>query len=358
MTQAIILPYGCAFSSDQSNSIDIVVHELNRISRFKNDLTIVADHHPNPLSEIDVIQVRADGGRQARTCNVINALRKIDDLKLIECHQHIPTAAKIARAFPDIPSILYRHNKVNAKGWITGIPKRRQLSAFDRIVFVSQAAKKDFDRDYPMFSERSFAISNGIDTQRWYAPVDGKDRLLSFVGRPNSEKGFAQLCAGFDRILSDYPDWSALIIAGPWEETDYATNALEPVEQNHPDRVTAIRGTDLDAVIQHVKKSAISVVPSVYFETYGLVAAEAHAAGAAVVSSGTGGLPEVSGDHAVYLDAVTPEHIYRAVADLIDNPKKRIESAKAGQDYVRQHHDISVKTEKLDNLRDILINHY
>ncbi|MCP6769397.1 glycosyltransferase, partial [Klebsiella pneumoniae] len=80
---------------------------------------------------------------------------------------------------------------------------------------------------------------------------------------------------------------------------------LTPLQRFGP-RVAVLRSAALDQVREQMKSAAIAVTPSTWDEPFGLTAVEAHAAGAALISSGRGGLREASGDHAHYLEAVTP----------------------------------------------------
>jgi len=63
-----------------------------------------------------------------------------------------------------------------------------------------------------------------------------------------------------------------------------------------------------------------SVVASKWAEPFGRVTLEAHAGGAALISSGTGGLSEISGDAALYLEAVTGPVIASALCQLAGCP--------------------------------------
>ena len=54
-------------------------------------------------------------------------------------------------------------------------------------------------------------------------------------------------------------------------------------------------------------------------EGFGRTALEAQAAGAALVSSGSGALREVSGDSALYLDAVTAQAIADTTGRLMED---------------------------------------
>jgi glycosyltransferase involved in cell wall biosynthesis len=95
--------------------------------------------------------------------------------------------------------------------------------------------------------------------------------------------------------------------------------------------------------------AAIAVVPSKWAEPFGRTALEAHAGGAALISSGTGGLREASGEHAVYLPAVTEEAIAAALKALIEAPEQTEEMARKGMERAQETFSTELQAAKLDD---------
>ena len=101
-----------------------------------------------------------------------------------------------------------------------------------------------------------------------------------------------------------------------------------------------------------MKKAAIVVISSRLREAFPLSGLEAHLGGAALVSSGLGGLPEISGkEGALTLPEVSAEAIADAVTELAKNDEARLALAKRGQNYVLKHHNIKDRAAELDALR-------
>ena len=78
------------------------------------------------------------------------------------------------------------------------------------------------------------------------------------------------------------------------------------------------------------ERAAIAVVPSKWEEPFGRTALEAHAGGAALISSGTGGLAEVSGNAALILPEVSADAIGTALDRLVGDEALRVRLAEAG----------------------------
>ena len=83
-------------------------------------------------------------------------------------------------------------------------------------------------------------------------------------------------------------------------------------------------------------------------EPFGRTALEAHAGGAALISSGTGGLSEISGGAALTLPSVTPHSIAASIRTLIENSELRHRLAREGAERVRARFDIKTQSSRLD----------
>ena len=71
------------------------------------------------------------------------------------------------------------------------------------------------------------------------------------------------------------------------------------------------------------------------FEGFGLAIAEAMACGAPVVTSSEGAVPEVVGDHAVFIDGYSPEAIAAGVNALLSDPGRQRALSQGGPDRIR-----------------------
>ena len=78
-------------------------------------------------------------------------------------------------------------------------------------------------------------------------------------------------------------------------------------------------------------RAAIVVVPSRWQEPFGLVALEALASGAALICADRGGLREVAGDAAVYVDPDDPAALAAAIRALAADAARRAALGQAGR---------------------------
>jgi glycosyltransferase involved in cell wall biosynthesis len=78
-------------------------------------------------------------------------------------------------------------------------------------------------------------------------------------------------------------------------------------------------------------KASIVVVPSRWPEPFGLTALEAIASGAALITTGSGGLAEIAGDAAVYVPPNDPTALAAAIIALANDEPRRAALAAAGR---------------------------
>jgi glycosyltransferase involved in cell wall biosynthesis len=92
----------------------------------------------------------------------------------------------------------------------------------------------------------------------------------------------------------------------------------------------------------------VAVVPSNSLAPFGRTALAAHAGGAALISSGTGGLSEISGETALMLPEVSPEAIETALRRLLTDDAQRTRLARAGATRARELFDIRTQAAAMD----------
>lgn len=338
-----------------ANSMETVAHTLHAHSRLKGDVRIICDAGAQEPLENGLITVPTGLKRGAREQAVADAIRGLNP-NYIEYHQQLESAAGLARRFPDKVHVLYRHTRIKApRNPIERLRYERRLKAFDRLIFVSAAACAEFLADYPRFADKVSAICNPIDSADWRGDVENREKLILFSGRAIAEKGLEPFCTALAQVLDQSPDWRGALMLGDWERhKDWAQPVIQGLER-FGDRVEIHRSAPLDLVRETAKRAAIAVAPSYVAEALGLTALEAHAAGAALISSGRGGLREASGPHAVYVDPPEADGLAAAMAALIADPLHRTSLARFAQARVAQVHAAETRSAELDDFREALM---
>jgi glycosyltransferase involved in cell wall biosynthesis len=204
------------------------------------------------------------------------------------------------------------------------------------IIFVSKFCQDSFTHDWPEVQTPKAVVYNGLDFGAW-TQREEREKEIICVARSAPEKGIKEAAQAIAQILSQEKDWRArLILSEPQRFPEY-TQAVTEVIQNISSRAVVEHNLPLSAVKERCQRAAIAVVPSKWEEPFGRTAREAHAAGCAVVSSGTGGLAEISAKHALFLPKrFGPEDITSLLKKLIHDQALRARLAAAGRRHCQE----------------------
>ena len=348
-----VLPRGMRYARDAPTSIDSFVAEIAALSRHA--VTVFAEPGDPSLPAHRLVALPAPGvATTLRRARFMAAAvhRATDASPIVVVQQHLPSAAAVAARI-HAPVILQKHNFVRpprGDGWFAArgaALHRRQFARLAGLTFVSEAVRDAFARDWPNVATPRVVIPNGIDARLW-RPAQHREKTVLVVGRATPEKGLLEGAAGLARALADAPAWSATFaISEGARDPAYVAAvraALAPLgergrvfENVPPARVKVLNET-----------AAIALIPSRWPEPFGRTCLEAHAGGAAVVSSGTGGLGEISGDTALTLPAVEAEGIAAAVSHLMREPDLRTTRAAAGRERVVRLFDLRAVAARFD----------
>lgn len=332
--------------------MESVALTLNRWSRFAADVRFICDAGAEAPAEPErMLTMPADLGKAAHEAAVVARLQAFRP-DLIEYHQQLGCAAEIARRLPGVPQTLHRHTRIKPPSnpldrWRYG----RRLKVFDRLLFVSRAARDEFLADYPGFDDRAEVVCNPIDVEAWRGDVGRKEKLILFAGRAMADKGLDALCEALAATLDQAPQWRAALMLGDWERHRPWAQAHVDALARFGDRVEIVCSASPDQVRAAARRAAVAVVPSRVAEALGLAALEAHAAGAALISSGRGGLREASGPHAVFVDPPEAPTLATAMLALIGDDTLRLALAREGQAFVAHTHAPALRAAELDALR-------
>lgn len=193
-------------------------------------------------------------------------------------------------------------------------------------------------------------VRNGVDTTTFTAPERPDDGILSvvFVGRTIPDKGPDVLVDAVVRL--GRPDVRLDVVGG----AGFAPDApLTPYEVDLRRRADASAGTvrfrpfvERGALPAILGAADVAVVPSRWPDPCPLTVLEGMAAGAAVVASSMGGIPELLGDAGLAVPADDPGALAAALAGLADDPgelRRRQAASRAqaeARDWSRVHDEL------------------
>ena len=156
--------------------------------------------------------------------------------------------------------------------------------------------------------------------------LEEKDFIIVYSGRLTKEKGILQLIQAIKQ-LQDIPNLKLLIIgASSYGNDKYPTQFIEQLNrESEPikDQVIYTGFIDYQQVPAYLKMADIAVVPSIWEEPFGLTVIEAMAAGLPLITTRSGGIPEICDGVATIIERNhIVENLASAILDLYNHPEK------------------------------------
>ncbi|MBY8976983.1 glycosyltransferase family 4 protein [Rhodobacteraceae bacterium NNCM2] len=343
MTIAIVLPRNMHFGPARATSIDLVAHDAVAHSRYRDETVVICQQSDDYYDGFE-IRPYPGGSTRARVRQVAEILREIGP-SLIVVHQHLPSAAALARIFSETPVILHKHNFIEPVTWFRRMRRYRQLNRLAGIVFVSEACRTDFVRDFPGARARTFVAHNCLVPGDW-PPAPEKAREIVAIGRIEHRKGQVEIAEALSRVLPEFPDWRARFIGALEDDAEVATAFRRLVEASP--QIDWPGPVPFAEIVAATRRASIAVVNS-RKEAFGRVAIEAFAGEAALISSDCGGLKEVIGDAAAILHTGDADEIATHLRDLLGDQAKREELAQKGRQRFEELFTPAVTASQLDD---------
>lgn len=223
--------------------------------------------------------------------------------------------------------------------WVRGRAAGRFIDAFAAV--STQNARRAVARAY-LPAGKVAVIPNGIPVERFPAPPrpPRPGLRVAFAGQLIPAKGVMTLLRAVGRLRAA-GEQIALDVAGAGGQ-EAELKAFAAAERL--DGVLFLGHTD--AVPDLFAAADVVVVPSVWAEGFGLVAAEAMASGAAVVVSDAGALPEVVGPAGVVFRAGDDADLADKLLALARDPGRRADLGRAGRDRAVRLYSLEANAER------------
>jgi phosphatidylinositol alpha-mannosyltransferase len=203
---------------------------------------------------------------------------------LVHVHEPATPSLSVLALWAATPPVVATFHTAQDRGWALGTtaatvlrPGLRKIAAH---VAVSEAAGRTLSRYLPV---EPVVVPNGIDRRSFAAAAargdepSGPPPVLIFVGRIDEpRKGLRVLLEALPAVAERHPD-VRLTVVGP------GTPPVVPAEV--ADRVTFAGAVDDRAKAAALAGADVLVAPNTGGESFGIVLAEAMAAGATVVAS-------------------------------------------------------------------------
>jgi len=315
MKISILLPYKENFSPEYAGAVSLFVNDTSQLSQYKKNITIYGSTELIKKFKFNYKNLESNkifdlSKTKAYVDEFINH-EKVNKSDLIEIHNR-PKYAFIIKKKIETKIVFYFHNDpLTMEGSKTTLERYKLLKICDKLIFNSNWCKRQFLKKLINVKiDDSKILTIRQSTKKSNVKINEKKNYITFVGKLNKAKGYDIFGEAIIKILEKYPQWTAFVIGDEKRE-----------KFNFYHKNLKILGfIENKKVINHYKKTSISVTCSRWEEPFGRSSLEASANGCAVIITNRGGLPETITD-GIILKKLSVKCLYEAINKLITNKK-------------------------------------
>ena len=291
MKISILLPYKENYSENYAGAVSLFVNDTTKISKYKKNITIFGNtNFKSKLSKnYTNIKLNKNNYFQSKSKLYVNSFIKLQrsiKADIIEIHNR-PNYLKYIKKL-NSKIVLYFHNDPLKMDGSEKVKERLSLLKIcEKIIFNSEWSKGQFIDGLDNFYSRSSkleVINQSVNKPK--IDFKNKEKIITFVGKLNSAKGYDLFCGAIFKILKKHKDWYALVIGDEPREKLIFKHKNFNLLGFKPHR----------KVLKILEKTSISVTCSRWEEPFGRSSLEASSRGCAVIISDRGGLRETITD--------------------------------------------------------------
>ena len=257
MKISVLLPYKENFSPNYAGAVSLFVKDTVLNSKFlKSTYVFGSMKFRKPFLKN---YINIDLNKSILQSNSKNYIKKfIENEKkinsdIIEIHNR-PNYIKYLNNHSNKKIILYFHNDpLSMNGSISVKDRLYLLNNIDKILFNSKWSQKrffiDIENDELLKQKTSVCYQS---TSKTSINFNKKEKIISFIGKLNTAKGYDLFGNAIIKILDKYPSWKSVVIGDePREKIEFKHKNLE------------LRGyTKHNEVLNLLKKVSISIICS------------------------------------------------------------------------------------------------
>ncbi len=346
MKISILLPYKENFSANYAGAVSLFVKDTIINSKYSDSTYVFGNtqYKKTFSSRYRNIPLKKKLFKSLSKIYIEEFLKREKEINsdIIEIHNR-PNYLKYLKDL-NKKKILYFHNDpISMSGSKSKNDRLSLLNNIDKIIFNSKWSQNRFfiglENKELLKQKTSICFQS---TSRKKINFLKKEKIISFVGKLNSAKGYDLFGKAIIKILNEFPEWRSKVIGD---------ERREKISFNH-NRLSISGYTKHEKVLKFLEKVSISVVCSRWEEPFGRTSLEAASRGSAVIISNKGGLPETN-EKSIILKKLSSNEIYKEVKKLIQNPKKLKLIQKLNYNFFKFDHKYI--SNLIDDIRNELI---
>ena len=324
----ILLPYKEKFSINKASSVSLTVANNLEFSKYKKNIRVFGHNVEDPMHKNNFIGIQnswnflksKNQNLSHKMCEFLN--KENERFQIIEIHNRPYLVDSIYSNLKNKNRLtLFLHNDpLEMKGSKTIEDRRNLLSKLDKIYCVSEYVKKRFLKGIIDHLNKVVVLYNGVIRKQKKIPK--KQKKIIYVGRIVKEKGVDLFVDAIKDIYEDFKDWNFQIIGSPKlgvNKLDKFSIKIKKDFESLGKRANVVGFINSKKLNKIMSDASVIVIPSVWKEPFGLVAAEAMSNGIAIVSSNSGGLPEIISNNGILIDQINSKKISKNLKQILSN---------------------------------------
>ena len=317
MKIATLLPYKEDYSPKFSGAVSIHVSNLNKYSKFKKELTIWGStkskkYLSKNYKNISISESILSSNNKKYLSRFIY-LQQNNEPDIIEIHNRPNYVGEIKKNLKSKIILFFHNNPLEISGSKLLNERSNLLKNCEYIFFNSNWTKNQF---FKGIDDDKHISKFGIcfqSTKKINVNIGEKKKIITFIGKLNSAKGYDIFGNSIIKILNEFPDWKSVVVGDERREKLFF----------HHKNLKKYSFKDNKFVLNLLKKSSISVACSRWDEPFGRASLEACSLGCATIITNKGGLTETT-RNPIILNNLDSETLYKIIKNLIINDKFRI----------------------------------
>tara|TARA_B100001059_G_C17825613_1_gene581178 strand:+ start:389 stop:1483 length:1095 start_codon:yes stop_codon:yes gene_type:complete len=360
----ILLPYKEKFDENKASSVSITVKNNLLHSKYLDKIRIFGQNVEAPLFKDNFFGIRYSvlsfkSKNKFLAYEMLKIINKDPDKKqLIEIHNRPYLIEQITKR-NKFPVTLFFHNDPQTMNGSKSVKDREKILEKCVAIFcVSEFIKKKFLQGINSSTNKIHVLYNGVERKLLRFPIKNKEVL--FVGRLVPEKGVHFYVKALKLIAENHPEWRFGLIGsfrlGDNENTSLYANTVIKKFKSIGSQAKFYGYQDNRFVQEKMKSASIIVIPSIWEEPFGLVAAEAMSNGICIIASRVGGIPEIVQSNGILINNINNKKLSEKLDHLIENETLRKDYQNKAWKNFRLSCEISSK--RLDYFRKIIFSNF
>ena len=346
MKISILLPYKENFTVVKSGAVSLFIKDLVKHKNKKNTIKVYGDtdeieYLDNCYTNLDIKKNFFKSTSNTYIEKFLTHEKKFNS-DVIEIHNR-PSYVKKIRANSQCKIILFFHNDPLTMNGSKNISERNNLlKIIDHFVFNSQWSLNRFKinlKNFEAYKNKFSVVYQCVNKKK--INFRNKRKVISFIGKLNSAKGYDIFGKSIIKILNKYPDWSSIVIGDePREKIIFRHKNL--VNYGYKDQ---------KFILKKLETVSISVICSRWDEPFGRASVEACSRGSVPIITNKGGLPETT-KFPIIMHKLSERILTKKIEKLIKD-KKLLKNLQV-KNYKNFKFTPNIITNQIENIRQKL----